>query len=83
MRLYVKISDKLGEKLDKYAEDFGMSKSAFVAYALGKHINNLDYESKAYESIMHKMDDMMDAMSEKGVSTQNEELSTNENKNEN
>ena len=35
MRIYVKISDKMGEKLEKYANDFGMSKSGFVAYALG------------------------------------------------
>lgn len=84
MRLYVKISDMMGEKLDKYANDFGMSKSAFVAYALGKHINQLDHESQVYDSVSDIMQDFADAMSEKGKSrTYVEELSTNEYTNEN
>lgn len=84
MRLYVKISDKMGERLDKYANDFGMSKSGFVAYALGKHINQLDHESQVYHSVSDIMQDFADAMSEKGKSsTYVEELSTFENKNEN
>lgn len=59
MRIYVKISDDLGQKLTKYASDFGMSKSGFVAYALGKHINDLEYQSKAYNSVIDKMSDVI------------------------
>lgn len=63
MRIYVKISDDLGQKLTKYASDFGMSKSGFVAYALGKHINDLEYQAKAYNSVMDKMSCVIDGMS--------------------
>lgn len=81
MRIYVKISDKMGEKLDHYANDFGMSKSAFVAYAVGKHINELDYQAQAYQVVGDKLSSLMDEqMSEKGR-TQYEELSSNENTN--
>lgn len=81
MRIYVKISDKMGEKLDHYANDFGMSKSAFVAYAVGKHINELDYQAQAYQVVGDKLSSLMDEqMSEKGR-TQYDELSSNENTN--
>lgn len=81
MRIYVKISDKMGEKLDHYANDFGMSKSAFVAYAVGKHINELDYQAQAYQVVGDKLSSLMDEqMSEKGR-IQYEELSSNENTN--
>lgn len=83
MRLYVKISDKMGERLDKYANDFGMSKSGFVAYALGKHINQLDHESQVYDSVSDIIQDFTDTVSEKGLSrTYVQEPSTNDNKNE-
>lgn len=73
MRIYVKISDKMGEKLDHYANDFGMSKSAFVAYAVGKHINELDYQAQAYQVVGDKLSSLMDEqMSEKG-SIENED----------
>lgn len=83
MRLYVKISDKMGERLDKYANDFGMSKSGFVAYALGKHINQLDHESQVYDSVSDIIQDFTDTVSEKGLSrTYVQESSTIDNKNE-
>lgn len=81
MRIYVKISDKMGDKLDHYANEFGMSKSAFVAYAVGKHIKSLDYEASAYRSVGDKLSMIMDEMSRKGI-TQNEELFTFKNENE-
>lgn len=81
MRIYVKISDKMGEKLDHYANDFGMSKSAFVAYAVGKHINELDYQAQAYQVVGDKLSSLMDEQMSKKVegTTQNEDLSYNEN----
>lgn len=83
MRLYVKISDKMGEKLDKYSCDFGMSKSAFVAYALGKHINQLEQEGRIYDSVSNIVVDLTDKyVSEKGNNLYVDELSTFENQNE-
>ena len=55
MRIYVKISDEMGEKLDHYSTKFGMSKSAFVAYAVGKHINELEYQAQAYQVVGDKL----------------------------
>lgn len=63
MRIYVKISDELGAKLTKYATDFGMSKSGFVAYALGSHIKNLEYQNDLYSGIKNKVDNIVDDMS--------------------
>ena len=60
MRIYVKISDDLGAKLTKYASDYGMSKSSFVAYALGNHIKTLDYQGDIYNGIKTKVDDYVD-----------------------
>lgn len=78
MRIYVKISDEMGEKLDHYSTKFGMSKSAFVAYAVGKHINELEYQAQAYQIVGDKLSNLMDEqMSEKGM-TDYEDLSTNE-----
>jgi len=72
MRVYVKISDSLGQKLETYAKEFGMSKSAFVAYALGNHIHTLDYQSDIYNNIKAKTLDTIDDMStEKGVFNDN------------
>lgn len=76
MRIYVKISDKMGDKLDYYANEFGMSKSAFVAYAVGKHIKQLDYEAEAYKVVREKLSNIMDVQSQKG--TFNEDLSIND-----
>lgn len=77
MRIYVKISDKMGDKLDHYANEFGMSKSAFVAYAVGKHIKSLDYEAQAYKVVSDKLSTIMDEQSKEGI-TENEDLSFNE-----
>ena len=76
MRIYVKISDKMGDKLDYYANEFGMSKSAFVAYAVGKHIKQLDYEAQAYKVVREKLSNIMDEQSKEA--TFNEELFINE-----
>lgn len=76
MRIYVKISDKMGDKLDYYANEFGMSKSAFVAYAVGKHIKQLDYEAEAYKVVREKLSNIMDVQSQKG--TFNEDLFIND-----
>lgn len=75
MRIYVKISDKMGDKLDYYANELGMSKSAFVAYALGKHIKQLDYEALTYKVVGDKLLNLMDEQSKKG--TYAEDLSIN------
>lgn len=64
MRLYVKISDDLGEKLAKYATDFGMSKSGFVAYALGNHISNLEHQQEIYNGLQNKVVDIVDKMAQ-------------------
>lgn len=82
MRIYVKISDEMGEKLDHYSTKFGMSKSAFVAYAVGKHINELEYQAQAYQVVGDKLSTIMDDMSKEGT-TENEVLSTIQNQNEN
>lgn len=66
MRLYVKISDEMGERLEKYAAQYGMSKSSFVAYSVGKHINELDYQANTYKSINDKLTNIMDEKSKKG-----------------
>lgn len=76
MRIYVKISDKMGEKLDKYANDFGMSKSGFVAYALGSHINQLEHQTDMYLGIKEKMSDIIDDMSDKERSEYDETFSS-------
>ena len=76
MRIYVKISDKMGDKLDYYANEFGMSKSAFVAYAVGKHIKQLDYEAQAYKVVRDKLSNIMDVQSKEG--TFNEDLFIND-----
>lgn len=76
MRIYVKISDKMGDKLDYYANEFGMSKSAFVAYAVGKHIKQLDYEAQAYKVVREKLSNIMDEQSKEG--TYVEDLSIND-----
>lgn len=62
MRLYVKISDDMGAKLAKYASDFGMSKSGFVAYALGNHIYNLEHQEDIYSGIRGKVENVVDQM---------------------
>lgn len=73
MRIYVKISDKMGEKLDHYASDFGMSKSAFIAYALGKHINDLDHQAQTYQQVGDTLSNLMgNKLSEKGESLTDE-----------
>lgn len=82
MRIYVKISDEMGEKLDHYSTKFGMSKSAFVAYAVGKHINELEYQAQAYQVVGDKLSTIMDDMSKEGM-TEYDELSTYENQKEN
>lgn len=76
MRIYVKISDKMGDKLDYYANELGMSKSAFVAYALGKHIKQLDYEALTYKAVGDKLSNLINELSQKG--TFNEELFIND-----
>lgn len=63
MRVYVKISDSLGEKLENYAKAYGISKSAFVAYALGSHIQTLDYQKDIYSNVKDKTLDSIDNMS--------------------
>lgn len=63
MRLYVKISDDLGQKLNDYSTKFGMSKSGFVAYALGKHISELDYQAKTYDSVMNSVSSVINDLS--------------------
>ena len=65
MRIYVKLSDELGERLDNYAKGFGMSKSSFIAYCVGKHIKELDYQSDAYRAVSNKLSTIMDDMSDK------------------
>lgn len=74
MRIYVKLSDELGERLDNYAKGFGMSKSAFVAYCVGKHIKELDYQSDAYRAVTDKLSTIMDDMSDKERSQNENEL---------
>lgn len=72
MRVYVKISDSLGEKLERYAKEFGMSKSGFVAYALGNHIHTLDYQSDIYSNIKAKTLENIDSMAnDKGDFSEN------------
>lgn len=72
MRVYVKISDSLGQKLEKYANEFGMSKSGFVAYALGQHIHTLDYQTDLVKDIKDKTLNAIDKMStNKGVDYEN------------
>lgn len=77
MRIYVKISDKMGDKLEHYANEFGMSKSAFVAYAVGKHINELENQAQAYQVVRDKLSTLMDEQSKKGI-TEHDDLSINE-----
>lgn len=55
MRLNIKISDELGQKLEKWSNSFGMSKSAFVAYALGNHIRDLEFKSDIVGTLNDKI----------------------------
>lgn len=66
MRGYYKISDEMGEKLGTYARQFGMSKSSFVAYAIGAHIRNLEYQAEAFNAVNGKLSTIMDEMSNGG-----------------
>lgn len=74
MRIYVKLSDELGERLEHYAKGFGMSKSGFIAYCVGKHIQELDYQSDAYRTVTDKLVNLMDDVSEKERSQNVSEL---------
>lgn len=78
MRIYVKLSDKMGERLDEYAKDFGMSKSGFVAYCVGKHINELDRQSQVYDVVGTVLSDYVGSQANEKGTTQNDDLSINE-----
>jgi hypothetical protein len=41
-RINVTISDAMNEKLDKYAERYGMGKSSIVGFVLGQFFDQID-----------------------------------------
>lgn len=55
MRLGIKISDELAAKLDVWCNKFGMTKSGFVAYALGNHINDLESKENLVKDVAKQL----------------------------
>lgn len=50
MRLYVKLSPEMGEKLDKYATEFGQTKSGFIGFAVASYIRQLEKQDSVYKT---------------------------------
>lgn len=42
MRLQINVSDNLAKKIENYAKEFGVSKSAFCSMMLGQSVMGLD-----------------------------------------
>ena len=51
MRLQISVSETMGEKIEKYSEEFGVSKSAFCSMLLGQSIMGLDGAKEALTSV--------------------------------
>ncbi len=60
MRLAVKVSDEMSEKIDHYSSSFGMSKSAFIAYCVGSHIRLLEQQDGITNSIKNAVNERLD-----------------------
>lgn len=55
MRLNIKLSDELGQKVKLYATKYGMSKSGFIAYAVGSHIQSLESQANMIETLTNNL----------------------------
>lgn len=66
MRLNIKISDELYQQVENYAYQFGMSKSAFVAYCVGSAVKDLNDRSKIVDMVASELIDRYSDFSPKG-----------------
>lgn len=55
MRLNIKLSDELGQKVKLYSTKFGMSKSSFIAYAVGSHVQQLESQANMLEKFTNNI----------------------------
>ena len=55
MRLAFKVSESTAQNIDFYAQKFGISKSAFVAVAVGQYINQLQKQDDLMATIQNSM----------------------------
>lgn len=60
MRLAVKVSQEMSDKIDYYSSSFGMSKSAFIAYCVGSHIRLLEQQDGITNSIKNAVNERLD-----------------------
>ena len=51
MRLCIKLSDDMANKVDAFAKSFGMSKSAFMSYCIGSHIRSLESQEDVIKGL--------------------------------
>lgn len=57
MRLCLKISDDMAEKIESFSKSFGMSKSAFMSYCIGSHIRTLESQESLINSVKTALND--------------------------
>lgn len=51
MRVNIKLSEEMDDKVCRFAKSFGMSKSSFMAYCIGSHIRTLEKSDDVVDSI--------------------------------
>lgn len=63
MRLNIRLSDELGQKVKLYSTKYGMTKSSFIAYAVGSHIQNLESQ----ETMVKNFTESLTNVAQKGL----------------
>lgn len=72
MRLAVKVSEDMADKIDSYAKNFGMTKSAFIAYCIGTHIRTLEQQDGLISAIKENFNNaIQEVKNEQDLSIQN------------
>lgn len=51
MRLGLKLSDEMSDKVSAYAKQFGVSKSAFMSFCIGSYIRMLESQDDILDNI--------------------------------